>query len=128
MSARAKILVVDDSATSRGAMLAILCPDYEVHSASDGLEGVARANVVRPDLILMDVNMPVLDGRAACRALRADPVNQGTPVILVTALDAEDDVELGYRCGANDYVCKPVDEAELRAKVASCVNARRAGT
>jgi len=121
----ARILLVDDSPTVRAALSAMLKDDFEVHTANDGLDGLARTALVRPDLILLDVQMPVLDGRATCRALRSDEATRNLPVILVTALDGEEDVEQGYGCGATDYVCKPVDRQELLAKVHAWLGATR---
>lgn len=122
---RATILVVDDSATSRAALASMLRDSYEVHTANDGLDGLARTSLLHPDLILLDVQMPVMDGRDTCKALRMDAATHDTPVILVTALDGEDDVEMGYTCGATDYICKPVDRDELLAKVETWLEAAR---
>jgi len=118
VSAIPRLLVVDDSATARRWLERAL-PSYEVHLAADGREAVERAPVLRPDLILLDVVMPRLDGIAACRVLRAHPVTAATPIILVTSQDSEHSVETAYRSGATDYITKPVDTAELLAKVES---------
>lgn len=125
MNRRPRILLVDDSPTVRAALMAMLKDEFEVHTACDGLDGLARTALVRPDLILLDVQMPVLDGRATCKALRADEASRDLPIILVTALVGEEDVEQGYGCGATDYVCKPVHKEELLAKVHGWLGARR---
>ena len=117
MTARPRILVVDDSATARTALEVILEERFEVHLATDGELGVALAQRIRPHLVLMDVVMPVMGGLDACRALRALPETSATPVIMVTSQGDEWDVEAGYTSGCADYVTKPVDRVELMAKV-----------
>lgn len=114
----ARLLVVDDSATARRFMQQQLAA-YEVHVAVDGRQGLELAAAVKPDLILLDVVMPRLDGIATCRELRRRPETAVTPIILVTSQDAEGNVESAYRNGATDFIAKPVDAAELRAKVES---------
>ena len=120
---RARILVVDDSATARFAITAVLGGRYEVHHATPGRAAIAAAVDLQPRVILMDVVMPVMDGLEACRQLREDWVTRGTPIILVTAQGEEWDVEAGYAAGCNDYVTKPVDRVELLAKVESWLGA-----
>ena len=118
-TAKPILLLVDDAVTSRLALYGMLVGRFEVHAAADGHAGVALAREIRPDLILLDVVMPVMDGLEACRALRADPATSATPIILVTSLNDEWDLEAGYAAGCTDYVIKPVDREELLAKVDS---------
>lgn len=115
--ARARLLVVDDSATSCLTLQRHLADAFEVHVARDGEEGVRRAIELQPDLILMDVVMPVMDGRTACALLRQRRETAQTPIILVTSRAEEADVEAGWLCGCTDYVLKPVDFEELHAKI-----------
>jgi len=113
------ILVVDDDALSREMMRDTLVPlGYEVATASDGRAGVTLAAEVRPDLVFLDVVMPVLDGFEACAALKADPATSHIPVVLVTSLDGREARIRGLSAGASDFIAKPVDGAELglRAK------------
>ena len=128
MLPRPRILIVDDAFTSRLALETVLSRDYEVHVAADGAAGVERALAVRPDLILLDVVMPVMDGFEACRALRAQEATRCTPIILVTSRDHEHDVETGYVSGATDYVLKPADRLELLSKVETWLAAAQPGT
>jgi putative two-component system response regulator len=116
---RPRLLVVDDAATSRFALVSMLGDRYEVHTAADGRAGVEMAHATLPHLILLDVVMPVMDGFAACRALRANPATHATPIILVTSQDDEWDVQAGYTSGCTDYVVKPADRTELLAKIES---------
>ena len=119
---RPVVLVVDDSGTAREWLRRQL-DGYDVRTASDGEDAIRVALAVKPALVLMDVVMPRMDGLAACRTLRRIPETAGVPVILVTSLDEEWDLEEGYRSGCTDYIAKPVDTAELRAKVEAWLEA-----
>lgn len=116
---RRRVLVVDDSATARHWLKSRLAVRYDVSVAGDGEEAVSVALAVSPDLILLDVEMPRVDGLAACRALRALPATRGTPIILVTSHAEPADVESGFAAGCTDYIGKPVHEMELSEKVVS---------
>jgi len=115
---RKKILLVDDSRTSLFMEQMILQQGpYRLITANDGKEGVERALAERPDLIVMDVVMPRMNGFEALRALRAQPETRETPVILVTTRGEPANVEEGYAAGCSEYVTKPIDAEELLAKV-----------
>jgi CheY-like chemotaxis protein len=122
MAARKKILLVDDSSTVR--LLERLVLDrqpYELIEASDGLEAVERAVAERPDLILMDVLMPRLNGLEACQRLREVAETRAIPVIMVTTRGELDALESGYAAGCSDYVTKPISGLELLTKIRSCL-------
>jgi CheY-like chemotaxis protein len=113
-----KILVVDDSSTALMMSMTILAREpYVLLSARDGQEAVAKAKDARPDLILMDVMMPRMNGYEACRELRRFPETRRIPVLLVTTRGEETSVEQGYEAGCTDYVTKPISGPELLAKV-----------
>lgn len=115
-----KILVVDDSATERYILGEILTKQgYEVSFAESGELGVAKVRQDRPDLVLMDVVMPGLNGFQATRAIAKDPETQDIPVILCTTKDQETDKIWGMRQGAKDYLVKPINAAELLGKIAT---------
>lgn len=115
-----KILLVDDSPTERHVIGEILTKaGFIVSLAEDGERGVAQAKSIKPDLIVMDVVMPGLNGFQATRALSKDPETGHIPVILCTTKDQETDKVWGLRQGAKDYVVKPVNAAELLAKIAA---------
>ena len=117
---RRKILLVDDSATTHMWIRMILNKsDYDMVSARDGEEGVERALAERPDLILMDVVMPRMDGFEACRRLRAHPATRPTPIVMVTTRAEAKNVENGFTSGCSDYITKPIDSLELLSKVRS---------
>lgn len=113
-----KILLVDDSATVLMMEKMILAADrFEVVTASNGLEAQEKARREQPDLILMDIVMPQLNGLQACKALREHPETKHIPIILVTTRGESDCMEQGYENGCNDYVTKPVNSGELLTKV-----------
>lgn len=116
---RRRILIVDDSATHRFWLEMMLEGRYDVKVAFDGQGALDCVAAFRPELVLLDVVMPGMDGHAACRALRARPDARHVPIILVTSQRDEADVEAGFSCGCTDYITKPVDQVELLAKVES---------
>jgi len=112
------ILVVDDSATERYFLTDLLRKNgFEVFVAETGEEGVAKAKTEKPDLILMDVVMPGLNGFQATRTLSRDPATQAIPVIMCTTKSQETDRVWGLRQGAIDYLVKPIVAEELLAKI-----------
>lgn len=114
----AKILIVDDSPTELHVLTQMLAKaGYETVSAEDGEEGIEKAKAEQPDLILMDVVMPGLNGFQATRKLSRDPATKDIPVIIVTTKDQDTDREWGMRQGAKDYMVKPVKNDDLLAKV-----------
>ena len=113
-----KILLVDDSNTVLLMERMILSTArYDLLTARNGVEGVARARADHPDLILLDVMMPQMSGLDALSAIRADEATRDIPVIMVTTRSEADTMESGYARGCNDYVTKPVNSSELLAKV-----------
>ena len=114
-----RILLADDSATIRATLESMLGDHFEVLAVTDGNEAITAALEFRPQLILLDVVMPLIDGLSACRILRAREETATTPIILVTSQTDELDVEAGYAAGCTDYVQKPIDEHELLVKIDS---------
>jgi twitching motility two-component system response regulator PilH len=115
-----KILIVDDSATERHFIGEILSKrGFEVSFAEDGEKGVAQAKLNKPDLVIMDVVMPGMNGFQATRAITSDPETRHIPVIICTTKGQETDKVWGMRQGAKDYVVKPITEAELLSKMAA---------
>lgn len=112
------ILVVDDSPTERHIYeTALSKAGFRVESAEDGEKGVEAARRLRPDLVVMDVVMPVLNGFQATRELQKDEATKDIPVIMVTTKDQDTDRAWGLRQGALDYLVKPVDPDELVARI-----------
>lgn len=112
------ILVIDDSATDRHVLSSILTESgYQVGTAQSGEEGVAKIKETRPDLILMDVVMPGINGFQATRILARDHSTRHIPIILCTTKNQETDKIWGLRQGARDYITKPVVAKELLHKI-----------
>jgi CheY-like chemotaxis protein len=115
---RKKILLVDDSKTVLLMEQMILKKGpYDVVTASDGSEGLDRAVAERPDLILMDMVMPRMNGLEAIRELRQREATRDIPVIMVTTRGEAESMEAGFASGCNDYLTKPIDSTALLAKV-----------
>jgi CheY-like chemotaxis protein len=110
-----KVLVVDDSRTALLMATSILAQhtNYSIRTASDGEEAVQVARAELPDLILMDVVMPRLNGFEACKQLRHHDDTARIPIIMLTTRGEQECVEQGYLCGCNDYLTKPVNGNEL---------------
>jgi class 3 adenylate cyclase/CheY-like chemotaxis protein len=115
-----RILVVDDMAANVHILqLRLAAQGYEVLTATDGEEALHTARQAQPDLILLDVMMPKVDGLEVCRRLRADPSFPFTPIIMVTAKADPKDVVAGLEAGGDEYLTKPVDQTALVARVKS---------
>jgi PleD family two-component response regulator len=112
-----KILLVDDSATTLAMESMILQGKYELCKARDGEAAIALALAEKPDLILLDVIMPKLDGFSTCARLRQHEETRETPIIMVTTRGEETNLERGYSVGCTDYVTKPINAIELLTKV-----------
>src|ERR687883_242240 len=116
------ILVADDGPVNLALIKRRLeWEDYLIHTAENGGQAVEVAKRVRPDLVILDVMMPVLDGLQACRLLKEDPSTRDIPVIFLSALDDTDTKVNGLSLGANDYISKPFRVEELLARVAVAI-------
>ena len=117
---RKKVLLVDDSTTVLMMEKMILSKEpFEIIVARDGLEAIEKAKREQPDVILLDVMMPRLDGLSACAAIRADAATAHIPIIMVTTRGEESNIETAFRNGCNDYVTKPINGLELLTKLQS---------
>lgn len=124
-----KILLVEDNEMNRDMLSRRLVKrGYEVVIAVDGEEGVARARSESPDLILMDMSLPVVDGWEATRRIKADPATREIPVIALTAHAMAGDEEKARRAGCDDFDTKPVELTRLLSKLEALVKKRPAGT
>ncbi len=121
------VLVADDTPENLQLMNALLRGRYRVRLANNGETTLRLAQQEpRPDLILLDIMMPVLDGYAVCLQLKQEPLTREIPVIFLTALDQEADQEKGFACGCVDYITKPISPPLLLARVATHVALKRA--
>ena len=117
LHSRAKVLIVDDDVATIRLIADALSREYDVLVATTAREGLQQALNTQPDLILLDVVMPGIDGFALCRQLKSYDQIQKIPVIFVSALDAVDQQAKGFELGAVDYITKPVETPILRARV-----------
>jgi DNA-binding response OmpR family regulator len=117
MSPKQRILVVDDDpAALRLTGYIFHRADYEVHVAANGAEGLSKVEEIKPDLIILDVMMPDMSGLEVCEQLRVNPATARLPIIMLSARGQVHDKVSGFKVGADDYVPKPVDPAELLAR------------
>jgi two-component system cell cycle response regulator DivK len=113
-----RILVADDNAVSRELIREILgTDDYEVIEASDGREALGKIHEHHPDLVLMDIQMPFLDGNSVIRELRADPQFSRLPVVAITAYAMQGDREKALALGFDAYITKPIDIPVFRSHI-----------
>jgi putative two-component system response regulator len=107
------VLVVDDAPANLNLLAGLLQADYRVKLAASGAKALDLVQRAAPDLVLLDVMMPEMDGYEVCQKLRANPATRGIPIIFLTAKTEVDDVVRGFEVGASDYVSKPFRPAEL---------------
>lgn len=111
------LLIVDDEPANLAMLRQILSPEYTLVFARNGSEALAAVAKHHPALVLMDVEMPVMDGYSACRILKANPATESIPVVFVTSLSETGDETAGFDAGAVDYLVKPVSPPIVRARV-----------
>ena len=120
------ILIADDSPVIRAVVRdGLEAEGYLVHEADDGVAAIARCRELRPDAVLLDIEMPGLDGREVLDRLKRDPDVREIPVVFLTGRTSTDDLVAGMRSGAHDYLRKPFEPAELLARIGSAVRNKR---
>ncbi len=117
MGKKKKILVVDDTEFNRDLVVQLLEDEFELIIAQDGAEGLKQTQDQRPDLILMDLGMPVMDGWEATRKIKANDELRHIPIIAVTSHAMTGDEVEARKAGCDDYLPKPIDEDELLKKI-----------
>ena len=118
-----KILIVEDVEYNRDLLVQLLEEEYEVVTAADGAAGIDAAARHRPDVILMDLSLPGIDGWEATRRLKARPETAAIPVIALTAHAMHGDEARARACGCDDYLTKPIDEDQLFTRLARLLDA-----
>ena len=116
-----KILIVEDVEFNLDLLVQLLEDDYELVTAADGAVGIEMAQIEYPDLILMDMSLPIVDGWEATRRIRANKSLQAIPIIALTAHAMQGDEEKALACGCDDYLSKPIDEDLLFEKISRLV-------
>jgi CheY-like chemotaxis protein len=112
-----KVLIVDDEPNVRRLSRTILSKNFDVVEAEDGKQAIEISNTQQPDVILMDMMMPKMDGLTACHAIKKDPATKSIPVIMVTAIGFELNIKLSQQMGATGYVTKPFTPNDLLDKI-----------
>ncbi len=121
-----RVLIADDDPQGVELLEAYLSgTDYETQTAADGEETLAKVAAWQPDLILLDVMMPKISGFEVCKRLRADPKAKSTAVLMVTALDQQADVERAVDAGTDDFITKPINQAELLLRIRALLKSRQ---
>ena len=115
---RKKVLIVDDEPNVRHLLHSILSKNFIVIEAEDGQQAIDIANAQKPDVILMDMMMPKMDGLTACLVVRKNPATKSIPVIMVTAIGFELNIKLSQQMGATGYVTKPFSPQDLLNEIA----------
>jgi DNA-binding response OmpR family regulator len=117
MEQHGRVLIVDDNAMNVDVLRRILRRDYELDTAANGEECLAKLSVFEPQLVLLDIMMPGIDGYETCRRIKSSPLGDSIHVILVSSKGTAADHAHGYEALADDYVVRPFDHDELRQKV-----------
>ncbi len=123
-----KILIVEDVEFNRDYLVQLLEQEYEILTAADGAAGIELAERTSPDLILMDLSMPVIDGWEATRRIKANPALKSIPIVALSAHAMRGDEEKARACGCDDYLCKPIDEGLLFDKLRTFLGGDRRDT
>jgi len=119
------VLIADDDDAFRFLLREVMAVQCQVIEATNGRDAVTQAKDALPDLVILDIDMPLLNGMQALALLRADEKTRAIPVLMLTARGGLSDVEALLQAGANDYVIKPLDIKKLRAKVARFIPSAR---
>jgi len=117
-SHKRKILIVDDEPNVRRLLRILLKKKFTVVEAEDGGQAVEIAGVEKPDLILMDIMMPKMDGYTSCYALKSEPATKSIPIIMLTAIDLRLNLQLSKEIGADGYITKPFNSQDLLDNIA----------
>jgi len=117
VAVKKKVLIVDDEPNVRRLSRIILNKQFDIIEAEDGRQALEQVTAQKPDVILMDMMMPKMDGLTACRIIKTDPLTKATPIIMVTAIGFELNIKLSQQMGANGYVTKPFLPQELLGKI-----------
>ncbi|MCI0576419.1 MAG: response regulator, partial [Chloroflexi bacterium] len=122
MTARRVLIIDDDPGILMLTEIVFRRAGYEAHIAANGTEGLARVAEVQPDIIILDVMMPDLDGYQVCQRIRANPQTAGVPILMLSAIAKDEDRERCFAVGANAFVGKPVSPKDLVARITALLD------
>ncbi|MCF8092152.1 MAG: response regulator [Desulfotignum sp.] len=111
------ILIVDDTKTNVDVLVQTLKNDYKIGVSLNGRDAIRFARTNKPDLILLDIVMPKMDGFQVCKKLKSDPETRDIPIIFITAMDKPDQKKKCLKCGGADYITKPFVTSEIKKKI-----------
>lgn len=122
----AKILIIDDDETIHLICRAYLTKaGHTIETAFDGPEGIEAAKVFKPELILLDINMPKMSGFEVAKNLRATPETKDTPIFMMTSLKQESNIQRGYELGVDEYITKPANMEHLKLRIDKFLQGRK---
>lgn len=113
MKRRKNVLIVEDEPYIAEAEKLILEENYDVHIARDGIEGFDKMKRIRPDVVILDIMLPKMDGFQLCQKIREDKTLKNTKIVMVTSKNQQPDEDFGMDVGADDYIMKPFEPTEL---------------
>lgn len=111
------VLIVDDTKTNIDVLVQILKTDYRIGVSLNGKDAIRFARTHRPDMILLDIIMPQMDGFQVCRQLKSDPETRDIPVIFISAMDKPEQEKKSFKCGGVDYIAKPFVSSDIKKKI-----------
>lgn len=122
----AKILVIDDDETMHLILRAYLTKaGHEVQTASDGPEGIEKAKTFKPELLLLDINMPKMSGFDVAKSLKDDTATKDIPIFMLTSLKQETNIQRGYGLGIEEYITKPANMEHLKLRIEKFLSSRK---
>lgn len=116
------ILIVDDTKTNIDVLVQVLKADYKIGVSLNGKDAIQFARTRHPDLILLDIIMPKMDGFEVCRKLKSDSDTRDIPVIFISAVDKPDHEKKCFKCGGADYITKPFKSRDIKKKIKAHIN------
>ena len=122
---RRSVLVIEDHAPSRDLLVQLFEDEYDMEARGDGASGLEAVAELHPDIVLLDLSLPVIDGWEVARRIRADPSVRDVWIVALTAHAMPEDRDLALQAGCDVYLTKPVDEGELRTLIEELVNRER---
>lgn len=126
VSKKYKILIVEDEPDIMELVMVTLSnDDYELIQAMDGLDGLEKGRTASPDLILLDIMLPKMNGYDICRELKNAPATKDIPIVMLTAFGQKREIEEGYKVKADDYIVKPFEPVKLRQRVKTILESKQ---